>query len=254
MSDKPLVFITNDDGYFAKGINELVCVVSKYAKVIVMAPDQSRSGFSSAFTVKEKLRITKISDQDDVTVYSTTGTPADCAKLAFYKLFAEQKPDLVISGINHGSNASVNAVYSGTVGAALEGCINHVPSIAFSSCDPKADADFSPCLPIVDKIVRFVLKNSLPHGTMLNVNFPEGEVKGWRICREADAYWCQEFEQVENADGEAEFSLTGTFVNREPEATDTDIWALENGFASIVPISVRRTDFSAIDMLNKKFI
>lgn len=249
MADKPLIFVTNDDGYFAKGLNELVGVVSKYAKVIVMAPDQSRSGYSCAFTTKVPLRVSKLSEQGDVTVYFTTGTPTDCAKLAFFKLFGIDKPDLVISGINHGSNASVNAIYSGTVGAAIEGCVNHVPSIAFSICDQKTDADFSPYLPLVDKIVRHVLEHSLPVGTFLNVNFPIGEMKGWKVCRQSDAYWSEEFDEMTDAQGNEAFSLTGKFINREPDATDTDLWALDNGYASVVPVSIDRTDYAYMDTL-----
>lgn len=254
MAERPLVFITNDDGVHAKGINALVSAVARCARVVVMAPDRSRSGFSSAFTTHERLCVSKLSEQDGVTVFSTTGTPTDCAKLAFYKLFSKEKPDLVLSGINHGSNASVNAVYSGTVGAAIEGCVNRVPSIAFSVCDQGADADFTPYLPMVERMVRHVLADPLPNGTFLNVNFPLGAPRGWRVCREADAYWCQEFDTVLDADGTETYTLAGRFVNREPEATDTDVWALENGYASIVPVSLQRTDFAYMEMLNNKFI
>lgn len=254
MADKPLIFVTNDDGYFAKGINELVGVLSKFAKVIVMAPDQSRSGYSCAFTAKEPLQIKKLSEQNDVTVYSTTGTPTDCAKLAFFKLFSKVKPDLVISGINHGSNASVNAIYSGTVGAAIEGCVNQVPSIAFSLCEMDKDADFSYSLPWVEKIVRYVLANSLPLGVFLNVNFPSGELKGCKACRQADAYWCQEFDVIQDADGNEAYALTGTFVNREPGVEGTDLWALDNGYASIVPILSNRTDMAYLNVLNDKLV
>jgi len=254
MSNKPVVFITNDDGYFAKGINALVDVVSQYAKVFVVAPDQSRSGYSCAFTSKAPLRMTKLSEQDDLVIYSTNGTPTDCAKLAFFDLFAKEKPDLVLSGINHGSNASVNAIYSGTVGGAIEGCVNHVPSVAFSLCDLEKDADFSYCLPWVDRVVRYVLKSQLPQGSFLNVNFPKGELKGCRVCRQADAYWSEEFDRRVGADGSEEFFLTGRFINREPDSVETDLWALDHGYASIVPVKINSADDSLMDKLNNELI
>jgi 5'-nucleotidase len=249
---RPVILITNDDGAFSMGIKTLMNVASKFGDVVVFAPDKVQSGTSNAISTKTPILSSKLYSQDGVTVYSSSGTPTDCVKLAFYSLFRDVKPDLLLSGINHGSNTSVNTIYSGTMGAALEGCINHVPSIAFSLCDYSWNADFSHTIPFIEKIIDFVLRDSLSFGTCLNVNFPKGEVKGIKVCRQANAYWDEEFDPRKGKYGFNEYWLVGKFVNREPLSRDTDMWAIDNGYASMVPIKIDMSDMDSIKYLKTK--
>jgi 5'-nucleotidase len=236
--ERPLILITNDDGVFAKGINALVEVALSFGDVVVFAPDAVRSGMSNAITPHSPVVYSKLSSEEGLTVYSCTGTPTDCVKLSCYTLFKDRKPDLLLSGINHGSNASINVIYSGTMGAALEGCANQIPSIGFSLCDHSWDADFSISKPYIKSVIGWVLENPFPEGVCLNVNIPKGDVKGMKICRQAVGHWEEEFETRQDKNGSTVYWLTGKYVNREPDAEDTDDWALENGYVSIVPTLV----------------
>jgi 5'-nucleotidase len=235
---RPLILITNDDGVFAKGINTLVEIALLFGDVVVFAPDVVRSGMSSAITANNPVVYSKLFSEGNLTVYSCTGTPTDCVKLAVYALFRERKPDLLLSGINHGSNASINVIYSGTMGAALEGCANWIPSIGFSLCDHSWDADFSESKDYIKSIIGLLLENPLPKEVCLNVNIPKGAIKGTKVCRQALGHWQEEFEPRQDKNGVTGYWLTGKFVNREPNAEDTDDWALANGYISIVPTSV----------------
>jgi 5'-nucleotidase len=245
---KPLILITNDDGVEAKGIQALIETISPLGIVVVVAPADAQSGMSHAITVKVPLRITKLRDEEDLTVYKCYGTPVDCVKMALNHLLP-RKPDLLVSGINHGSNSAASLFYSGTMGAALEGCINEITSIGYSLLNLDHDADFTTAQYYVDIITRNVLKNSLPKTVCLNVNIPDIQqdlIAGIKICRQNKGFWREEFDQRIDPAGKHYFWLTGVFHNIEPEATDTDEWALNNNFVSIVPL---QTDLTCHDTL-----
>ena len=192
MKDK-LILITNDDGVNAKGISELVGIARKYGKVLVVAPDGARSGQSNAITMTEPLYKTKLLEEDGLTIYKCSGTPTDCVKMALNNIL-DKKPDFIFSGINHGSNSSVNVIYSGTMGAVLEGCSQGITSVGFSLCDHSKDADFSLFLPFVESIIAKVSTQDLPQGVCLNVNAPIGEIKGVRVCMQSKGQWIEEFD------------------------------------------------------------
>jgi len=240
--ERPLILVTNDDGVFAKGIKALVEATLPFGDVVVFAPDTARSGMSNAITVYNAVTYTKLSSKEGLTIYSSNGTPTDCVKLACHVLFQERRPDLLLSGINHGSNASVNVIYSGTMGAVFEGCMNGTPSIGFSLCDHDPDADFSPSIPYIRTIIEETLKKPLPWGVCLNVNMPEGDIKGVKVCRQALGYWKEEYEAQQNENGQTGYWLTGRFVCRDEHVEDTDDWALANGYVSIVPCNVDLSD------------
>ena len=250
---RPTILITNDDSVYSKGICELIKVAREIGDVVVVAPDSVRSGMSGAITHKEHVRLSLLHEEEGFVVYSCSGTPVDCVKLALFSVFKDKKPDLLLSGINHGSNASVNAVYSATVAAAMEGCIVDIPSVALSLCEFEEDADFSHALPEIKKLVGYVLDNSLPHGTYLNVNFPGGPLKGMKVCRQSDAFWDQEFDYISTYYGDSTYQLAGYYVCREPEAQDGDFWALSNQYGSIVPQKIDMTDYDTLSDLKKCF-
>lgn len=239
MQNKPLILVTNDDGISAPGILHLAHIAMQFGDVIVVAPDKPQSGMGHAITINSTLRIQKTNyHKGALEEYSCTGTPVDCVKMAVNKLLT-RKPDLVLSGINHGSNSSINVIYSGTMSAAIEGSLEGVPSIGFSLSDYSIDADFSATTEYITKIISSVLKNDMPKGVCLNVNFPKlktEELAGLKICRQAKANWVEDFEERQDPYGRSYYWLTGKFVNFEPEATDTDEWALQNGYVSVVPI------------------
>jgi 5'-nucleotidase len=245
---KPLFLVTNDDGVEAKGIRSLIEVVRPMGRVMVVAPADPHSGMSHAITVKVPLRIEKVLEEKDLLIYKCHGTPVDCVKMAFNHLLTD-KPDLLVSGINHGSNASTSVFYSGTMGAALEGCINEIPSIGFSLLNLDYDADFSAAKHFTGRIISKVLQNGLPVSVCLNVNIPDGpldSIKGVKICRQNRGYWKEEFDKRVDPMGRNYFWLTGNFHNTEPDATDTDEWALEHQYISIVP---QKTDLTCYDTL-----
>lgn len=250
MSEIPLILVTNDDGVNAKGLKALIEVVKKFGKVVVVAPATPQSGMSHAITVRNPLRIECIDKKEDVEIYCCNGTPVDCVKLAFSKVLSK-KPNLLVSGINHGSNASTSIFYSGTMGAALEGCINYVPSVGFSLLSTHPDADFTASKVYSEKIVKKVLEDGLDDHVCLNVNIPDvplNDIKGIRVVRQTKGYWKEEFDPRIDPDGHEYFWLKGKFHNIEPDAIDTDEWALKNNYVSIVPINI---DLTCYDTLKK---
>lgn len=244
----PLVLITNDDGINAPGIRNLISVVKHFTNnILVVAPDSPQSGMGHAITLNSALRINKV-ELADVEAYSCSGTPVDCVKIAVSTLL-DEKPDLIVSGINHGSNSSINVIYSGTMSAALEGAIEGVPSIGFSLCDNSIDANFNPCLPFAKTVINYALKKKLGEHTCLNVNFPkldEGLIKGIKVCRQANAVWEETFDKRIDPTGKSYYWLTGSFVNKEPTQKDTDEWALANNYVSIVPVQYDVTSYNEI--------
>lgn len=250
---KPLILISNDDGYQAKGINALVSMIADFGDIIVCAPDGGRSGKSRAFSM-EMLTMKEISHEGNVQVWSCSGTPVDCVKMAYHRL-CDRKPSLVIGGINHGDNASTNAHYSGTVGIVIEGAMKGIPSIAFSLCDYSEDADFEPMRDLVRKLVGKVLAEGLPHYVALNVNYPlVPEIKGVKACRMCHGHWRKEVDKCSHPTRNYDYYwMTGFYQNDEPEAQDTDAWALANGYVSVTPITVELTDFAYLKELNADF-
>lgn len=245
---KPLIFLSNDDGIKAKGLNELIRGLRGMGEIIVMAPDGPRSGSSGAMTSEQPVRYYKVSEEEDLTVYKCTGTPVDCVKLALHAVVT-RRPDVIIGGINHGDNSSVNVHYSGTMGVVIEGCLKGIPSVGYSLCNHSADADFSSLLPYVRHITGEVLERGLPSGVCLNVNFPDTPVfKGVRICRQTDGTWINEWERNRHPRGGEYFWLTGEFDNYEPEAEDSDHWALNQGYVAITPTKI---DVTAYGMINE---
>ena len=247
--NKPLILVTNDDGVHAKGIRALIEMVKPFGEVIVVAPLHGNSGMSHAITVKVPIRYKKLVQEDNVTIYGCNGTPVDSVKLAMSEI-VHRTPDLLVSGINHGSNASISVVYSGTMGAVIEGCIYGISSIGFSHLDYSSNADFTAAIQYGRRIVENTLISGLPESTCLNVNFPsvaKEEIKGVKICRQAKGVWKEEFEKrVDPRNGEY-FWLTGYFENSENGSVDTDEWALGNNYVSLVPIKV---DFTANDKMD----
>lgn len=247
---KPVILVCNDDGVSAPGINALIECTKDLGRLVVVAPDSPQSGTGHGITINSTLRLEKLKEEENLEIYSCSGTPVDCIKLAIFKLLPT-KPDIIISGINHGSNASINVIYSGTMSAAVEGSLEGVPSIGFSLLDHSIDADFSASQVYARKIILEVLKNGLPKGVCLNVNIPklhENEIMGSKICRQAEGNWEEEFEARVDPMGKEYFWLTGTFKNYD-SGTDTDIWALENNFVSIVPIQHDLTAHGSLEEL-----
>jgi 5'-nucleotidase len=249
--EKPLILVTNDDGITAKGIASLVEAVRPFGDLVVIAPDKPQSGMGHAITVNNLLRLFKSDQYPGTVCYACSGTPVDCVKLAIYHVM-HRKPDLIVSGINHGSNASTNVLYSGTMSAAVEGALEGIPSIGFSLLAYEHDADFDASKKIVQTIVRSVLEKKLPENICLNVNIPKGkhdEIKGIRIGRQARAFWEDKFDCRQDQFGRDYFWLTGEFKNFDG-GEDTDMWALENNYVSVVPIQFDMTAFTAISQLH----
>jgi 5'-nucleotidase len=252
MNKKPLILVTNDDSISAPGIRALISVMSEIGTVVVVAPDSPQSAMGHAITINNTLHLNKISAENaDILEYSCSGTPVDCVKMGVNEIL-KQKPDLCVSGINHGSNSSINVIYSGTMSAAVEAGIEGIPAIGFSLCDYDWNADFKQIKPFVKKIVLQVLKNGMPTATVLNVNFPKlktEEIKGIRICRQAKAMWQEKFDKRVTPFGREYYWLTGEFVNQD-KGEDTDEFALANGYISIVPVQFDLTAHHAIQTLN----
>ena len=246
---RPLILISNDDGYAAKGINSLIEYVRGVGDVIVCAPESARSGFSCAFSSSLPLRLSLKRKENGVEVWACNGTPVDCVKIAISEL-CDRKPDLVISGINHGDNASVNTHYSGTMGVAREGCMKGIPSVAFSLCNYSADADFSPTARLIKIITGRVLEEGLPHNVCLNVNFPDvPQYKGIRVCRMCNGVWEKELVKERHPRDYDYYWMVGEYRNSEPEASDTDEWALNNGYVAITPTTIDVTAYQVMDQL-----
>jgi 5'/3'-nucleotidase len=249
---KPLILVTNDDGITAPGVRSLIAVMAEIGDVIVVAPDKPQSAMGHAITINNTLYLNKVSPENSpITEYSCSGTPVDCVKMAVSEIL-KQKPDLCVSGINHGSNSSINVIYSGTMSAAVEAGIEGIPAIGFSLQDFDWNADFVPVMPFVKRIALEVLKNGLPNGVLLNVNFPKlksDEIQGVKICRQAKALWVEKFDKRSTPHGRDYYWLTGEFVNQD-NGIDTDEWALDNGYVSIVPVQFDLTAHHAIQQLN----
>ena len=241
---KPLILISNDDGYHSGGIRYLVEFLKDMADILVCAPESARSGYSCAFSAVEYLRLKRRYTIPDVEVWSCSGTPVDCVKIALDQFCKERKPDLILGGINHGDNSSVNNHYSGTMGVAMEGCMKYIPSIAFSSCNYDEDADLSYLSEYVRSIVARVLKEGLPKGICLNVNFPEmPPFKGTKICRMTYGSWINEVVKERHPRNYDYYWMVGEYRNDEPDAEDTDQWALTHGYVSITPTTMDVTAY-----------
>ena len=250
--ERPVILVTNDDGITAPGIRALVEVMQTIGEVIVVAPDSPQSATGHSITISKPLRMDQVSIHGESLGYQCSGTPVDCVKLAINKVL-HRKPDLCVSGINHGSNASINVLYSGTMSAAMEGAIEGIPSIGFSLLDYRMDADFEPAKKYVKSIALNVLQHGLPAGNLLNVNIPAlsaSKIKGIKICRQAMAKWREEFDERLDPNNRTYYWLTGKFINND-HGEDTDEWALANGFVSVVPVQFDLTAHHAISYLNK---
>jgi 5'-nucleotidase len=252
-SKRPLILVTNDDGISAPGIRTLIKVMNKIGDVVVVAPDSPQSGKGHAITIDSILTCNAITiDEGEQLEYSCSGTPADCVKIAVNEIL-NKKPDLCVSGVNHGSNSSINVVYSGTMSAAVEAGIEGIPAIGFSLLDYSWKADFKDLEPFIEKIALKVLKEGLPDGVVLNVNFPKTNTfKGIKICRQARANWVEEFDKRSNPQGKEYYWLTGKFVNLD-KGEDTDEAALQNDYISIVPVKFDLTAHHFIQNLNSWF-
>lgn len=250
-----LILLTNDDGLYAAGLKTLLEVMEEFGKVVLVSTIESMSGMSQALTVKVPLRVRLIEENDRHKIYACNGTPTDCVKLAVNQLLGRM-PDWVVSGINHGSNASVSVLYSGTMAAAIEGCLYGIQSVGFSFNDFSPTADFSVCKKYVKAVMKKMASNPLPAGICLNVNIPSAkkeDIKGIKVCRQSRGNWKEEFEKRKDPMGKSYYWLTGIFRNHEPEATDTDEWALANNYVSIVPVSIDMTAHGYLNQLRGIF-
>lgn len=250
---KPLILVTNDDGITAPGIRALIEVMNELGEVVVVAPDSPQSGMGHAITVNDTLYCERVVVDKDAKQkeFSCSGTPADCVKLANNEILG-RRPDLCVSGINHGSNSSINVIYSGTMSAAVEAGTVGIPAIGFSLLDYSLNANFEPVKKFVKQIASECLKNGLPKRTVLNVNFPkltEAAIKGVKICRQANAHWVEKFDKRTSPFGRDYYWMAGDFIN-EDKGEDTDEWALKNGYVSIVPVQFDLTAHHAIQEIN----
>ena len=253
---KPLIFITNDDGVWAKGLQSIVEVARRIGRVVVIAPETPQSGKAHSITMFSPLYLNEIKKEGDLAVYSCSGTPVDCVKMAFDHLLADDLPDLTISGINHGSNSAISVLYSGTMGAAIEASFYGSPSIGLSLLDHDLDADFTAAAEFSEQIIRKVLASDIALPLCLNVNIPNlkrDEIRGIRVCRQNRGYWKETFVCRQDPRGKNYYWLTGDFYNVEPDSTDTDEWALAHGYISVVPIQVDLTDHQQIGELAQLF-
>ena len=245
-----LILITNDDGYNSKGIKALINAVKNLGKILIVAPDSPQSGMGHAISVNKPIRCYKTNFFDSVEAYCCTGTPVDCIKMGLY-LLKDKKPDLILSGINHGSNVSTNILYSGTMSAAVEGALSGIPSVGYSLTDYSEDADFQYSEKIVQTISIKVIKEGLKKGTCLNVNIPnikENQIKGIKVCRQGRAFWDDTFDHRKDPLGKDYYWLTGSFSSKE-QALDTDINYLENNYVTIVPTQFDMTCHDSVDEL-----
>ena len=249
MSDKPYILVTNDDGIHSKGLRELIDVMQLFGEVVVIAPEYPQSGKSAAITVDNPLRATVVkSESEQIKMYKCNGTPVDCVKLAFNQLL-DRKPDLVVSGINHGANSSISVVYSGTVGAAIEGSLHGVPSVAFSLADYSPDADFKYAKIFCARVFQTVLDNGLPEFVCLNVNIPKGRPKGVKVVRQAKGKWMEEFEKRTDPHSREYYWLSGYFNSFENGSGDSDIAVLDDNMVSVVPVNSDMTCYQTLDLI-----
>lgn len=251
-SSKPVILVTNDDGYMAPGIQNLVEAVKDLGKVVVVAPDKPQSGMGHAITIGQPLRLHKVNTFGDIEAYACTGTPVDCVKLAVDKVL-HRKPDICVSGVNHGANHSINVIYSGTMSAAVEAAIESIPSAGFSLLDFSIEADFSGARKYARMIVEKMLATKMDQHTVLNVNIPAmpaNLLKGIKVCRQAYAKYEEDFIERQDPHGRMYYWLTGEFVNFD-KGKDTDVWALANGYVSVVPVQFDLTHYKQKDNLQK---
>jgi len=249
---KPLILVTNDDGISANGLKALVEVSRTLGEIVIVAPDSPQSGQGHAITLNTPLRLSKVNEFDEE-AYKCSGTPVDCVKLAKDIILKDRKPDLCVSGINHGSNASINIIYSGTMSAAMEASLEGIPSIGFSYLDYDAQADFAACKKIVHILMEKMLANPPEDKLLLNVNIPilpYEEIKGIKVCRQSKGNWTEEFIEAKDPRGQPYYWMTGEFYTEET-AEDTDIWALNNGYVSVVPSHHDLTDYKQLEKLKE---
>jgi len=253
--DDRLILLTNDDGLYAAGLRTLLEIMEEFGKVVMISTMESQSGMSQALTVKTPLRVKLLDENEKHRIYACNGTPTDSIKIAINQLL-ERTPDFVVAGINHGANASVSVLYSGTMAAAIEGCLYGISSVGFSLNNFSPTADFNACKTYIRFIMDKLAAEPLPEGICLNVNIPAAEeknIKGIKICRQSKGNWKEEFEKRKDPMGKTYYWLTGYFQNHEPEAEDTDEWALANNYVSVVPVCVDMTAHWYIDKLKEKF-
>lgn len=249
---KPLILVANDDGITSPGIRKLVELMSKLGEVVVVAPDSPQSGMGHAITVGDTLRLSKVDIFGDIQAYKCSGTPADCVKLARNKVLNGRNVDLIVGGINHGTNTSISVLYSGTMSVAMEGAIEGVPSIGFSLCDFGWNANFSHVDEYVLTIAKQALEKGMPPGLALNVNIPPKQnvpIRGIKICRQANAKWEEDFDERKDPHGRKYYWMVGNFVNHD-KSEDNDEWAIANNYISIVPCQYDMTAHHAIAQLN----
>ncbi len=252
IKEEPTILVTNDDGITAPGIRALVEAVRALGKVIVVAPDSPQSGMGHAVTIGEPLRLRKVDVFDGIDSWECSGTPVDCVKLA-RDIILHHKPSICVSGVNHGANHSINVIYSGTMSAAMEAAIEGVPSIGFSLLDYRHDADFSVAQQVAKTLTKRMLEQSMPEHTLLNVNIPKvtaEEFKGIKVCTQAYAKWQEEFDSRVDPRGKDYYWMTGKFINMDTRK-NTDVEALAEGYASVVPVKFDLTDNEMKDKLEK---
>lgn len=247
--EKPLILITNDDGVAAPGIHFLAQWVREMGEVYVVAPTSARSGMSSAMTVNSPLRIVEREGYEFGRLFAVDGTPVDCVKLALHTILP-RRPDILLSGINHGSNAGNSVIYSGTMGAVFEGAMAGIPSVGYSLLSHSMNADFNECRRYIERITKAVINKCLPADVALNVNFPaKVKIEGMKVCRAARSHWTEEYQQFTDPHGKPFYWLTGEQINEEPDATDTDLYWLGKNYASVVPVVADQTATNAIASL-----
>ncbi|MDI9319954.1 MAG: 5'/3'-nucleotidase SurE [Phycisphaerales bacterium] len=254
-SQKPIILVTNDDGITAPGIRNLIEAMEGLGTIVVVAPDSPQSGMGHAITIGKPLRMNKLNLFEGIDAYQCSGTPVDCVKLATNQIL-HRKPDICVSGINHGLNSSINVIYSGTMSAAMEAAIEGIPSVGFSLADFSFEADFSVAQKVARTIVRKMLAEQMPPHTLLNVNIPkvsEAEFKGIQFCRQANAKWGESFEHRIDPHGKDYYWMVGNFICKD-EGTDTDIYALHHGYASVVPVQFDFTDYSMKERFTKEWV
>ena len=254
MKEKRLIFVTNDDSYASKGFEAAVSLARRFGEVVAVAPMTPQSGKSQAFTIYDPLYIKTIREEEGLRIYALSGTPVDCVKIAFDHIIADRRVDLVLSGINHGSNAAVNVLYSGTMGAAIEGSFYGCPSVGLSLTDHDPDADFEASVLWGERIVEALLEGDWSRHMCLNVNVPVGrpeEIRGLKLCRQARGFWRETFLSRRDPHGREYFWLQGAFSNHEPEAEDTDERALADMYVSVVPVQVDMTDYRRMAEVDK---
>ena len=253
-SGRPLIFVTNDDGYQAAGIAALIRLAAEFGDVVAVAPNESYSGMSHSITMHRPLSVNTVSCEPGIEIYSCTGTPVDCVKIGFDEVLKDRVPDLVLSGINHGSNANVSVIYSGTMGAATEAALYGIPSIGLSLTDHSPAADFTASVHYGREIIARVLKMPAERiaGLCLNVNIPNiplDEIQGIRICRQTRGNWREDFIHRTDPNNRDYYWMSGRFYNFEQDAQESDEWALRNGYVAIVPVQMDLTDYARLDLL-----